>query len=218
MSLKEHTMGKVYILTNDAMPGIIKIGITDQETIEDRIKSLDNTSVPRPFRFYFAIETDKYREIEKLMHNAFSDYRTRPSREFFEMEPERAVAALRISGATEIKLNNEMIDEDGTIIEEDKEPRKNRKRFSFAFINIPPGSELVFTRDENIKCTVVSEYEVKYKDKIYSLSGLAKILLAEMGYNWAAVSGPMYYKYNGRTLPEIRREIEAGNEESEGIE
>jgi len=25
-------MGKVYILTNDSMPGIIKIGVTEQET------------------------------------------------------------------------------------------------------------------------------------------------------------------------------------------
>ena len=103
-------MGKVYILTNDSMPGIIKIGITDQETIEERIKSLDNTSVPKPFRFYFAIESEKYKDIEKLIHNAFSDYRIRNNREFFEMDPERAVAALKISGAPEIKLKNEMID------------------------------------------------------------------------------------------------------------
>ncbi len=42
-------MGIVYILTNDSMPGIIKMGITD-ESIQDRMKSLDNTSIPTPFR------------------------------------------------------------------------------------------------------------------------------------------------------------------------
>ncbi|MDR1072058.1 MAG: GIY-YIG nuclease family protein [Treponema sp.] len=76
-------MGKVYILTNDSMPGIIKIGIIDQESIEDRIKQLDNTSIPMAFRFYFAIESDRYSDIEKNIHDAFSDFRVRKNREFF---------------------------------------------------------------------------------------------------------------------------------------
>jgi len=200
-------MGKVYILTNDSMPGIIKIGITEMETIEERIKSLDNTSVPTPFRFYFAIETDKHKEIEKLIHNAFSEYRIRNNREFFEMAPERAVAALRISGAPEIKLDNEMIDEEGTVIEEDQS-KKYRKRFSFSYVNIPIGAELTYTRDDNIKCIVASDNEVEYNNKKYSLSKLADILLTENGYNWKSVQGPLYFKYNEKTLFEMKKEIE----------
>ena len=101
-------MGKVYILTNDAMPGIIKIGITEN-TVEERMKTLDTTSVPMPFRFHFAIESENFKEIEKLMHNAFSYFRIRDNREFFKMDAENAVSALKISGASEIKMNNEMI-------------------------------------------------------------------------------------------------------------
>jgi T5orf172 domain. len=200
-------MGKVYILTNDSMPGIIKIGITEMETIEERIKSLDNTSVPTPFRFYFAIETDKHKEIEKLIHNAFSEYRIRNNREFFEMAPERAVAALKISGAPEIKLDNEMIDEEGTVIEEDQS-KKYRKRFSFSYVNIPIGAELTYTRDDNIKCIVASDNEVEYNNKKYSLSKLADKLLTENGYNWKSVQGPLYFKYNEKTLFEMKKEIE----------
>jgi hypothetical protein len=200
-------MGKVYILTNDSMPGIIKIGITDQESIEDRIKSLDNTSVPKPFRFYFAIESDKYKEIEKLMHNAFSDYRIRNNREFFEMDPERAVAALKISNAPEIKLNNEMIDEEGIIINETIQKKYN-KRFSFGYVNIPIGSELIYTRDENIKCKVINDNEVEYNNKNYSLSRLADELLTQNGYSWKGVTGPLYFEYNGKTLSELKKEKE----------
>ena len=201
-------MGKVYILTNDSMPGIIKIGITDQETIEERIKSLDNTSVPKPFRFYFAIESEKYKDIEKLIHNAFSDYRIRNNREFFEMDPERAVAALKISGAPEIKLKNEMIDEEGVIINEVIQ-KKSAKRFSFGYVNIPIGSELEYTRDENIKCKVVSDNEVEYNNKKYSLSKLADELLTQSGYNWKSVQGPLYFKFNEKTLFEIKKEKES---------
>ena len=205
-------MGKVYILTNDSMPGIIKIGVTEQETIEERIKSLDNTSVPTPFRFYFAIETKKHKEIEKLIHNAFSDYRIRNNREFFEMDPERAVSALKISGEPEIKLDNEMIDSEGTIIKETSS-KKYKKRFSFEFVNIPIGSELTYTRDENIKCIVKSDSEVEYNGKLYSLSKLADELLTQNGYNWKSVQGPLYFKYNEKTLFELKKEIELSDEE-----
>jgi len=210
-------MGKVYILTNDSMPGIVKIGITEHETIEERIKSLDNTSVPTPFRFYFAIETSKHKEIEKLMHNAFSDYRIRSSREFFEMDPERAVSALRISGAPEIKLENEMIDEEGTVIN-DTSSKKHGKRFSFSFVNIPIGSELTYTRDENIKCIVTSDNEVEYNGIKYSVSRLADELLTQSGYNWKGVTGPLYFKYKEKTLSELRKEIELGLSDKEDIE
>lgn len=204
-------MGKVYILTNDSMPGIIKIGITDQESIEDRIKSLDNTSVPKPFRFYFAIETEKYKEIEKLMHNAFSDYRIRSNREFFEMDPERAVAALKISNASEIKINNEMIDEEGKVIMDENLPKGYKKRFSFSYVNIPIGSELTYTRDENIKCKVINDCEIEYNNKKYSLSRLADELLTLSGYNWKGVTGPLYFKYNEKTLSELKKEKESEN-------
>ena len=207
-------MGKVYILTNDSMPGIIKIGITEQDTIEDRIRSLDNTSVPTPFRFYFAIETDKHKEIEKLIHNAFSDVRIRNNREFFEMDPERAVSALKISGAPEIKLQNEMIDEEGTIIKETSS-KKYKKRFSFDFVKIPIGSELTYTRDENIKCLVVGDTEVEYNGKKYSLSKLADELLTQAGYNWKGVQGPLYFKYKDKTLFELRKELELSEEDVE---
>jgi hypothetical protein len=209
-------MGKVYILTNDSMPGIIKIGITDQESIEDRIKSLDNTSIPKPFRFYFAIETEKYKEIEKLMHNAFSDYRIRNNREFFEMDPERAVAALKISNAPEIKFNNEMIDEEGIIIDENIQ-KKSKKRFSFSYVDIPIGSELIYTRDENVKCKVISDNEVEYNNKNYYLSRLEDELLTQNGYNWKGVTGPLYFMYNEKTLSELKKEKELEtNDEDKG--
>ena len=51
-------MKTVYILINEAMPGIIKIGWTDKN-VEERMKELDKTSTPVPFTCYFAKRVER---------------------------------------------------------------------------------------------------------------------------------------------------------------
>ncbi len=189
------------------MPGLIKIGITEG-SVEDRIKGLDNTSLPLPFRFHYAIESDRFKQIEAHMHDAFADFRVRQNREFFRLDPERAVAALSISGAPEIKLGNSMIDSEGKVFAETPgEQKTSRKRFSFSAVNVPIGAELKFTRDKTKLCKVVSDTEVEYQSHRYSLSGLAAELISELGYEWKAIQGPKFFEYNDKTLSELREAL-----------
>lgn len=41
--------GIVYVLSNEAMPGLVKIGLTGRKDLEDRLNELYNTSVPVPY-------------------------------------------------------------------------------------------------------------------------------------------------------------------------
>lgn len=200
-------MGKVYVLTNDCMPGLVKIGYTTQ-SIEDRLRELDKTCVPWPFRCHFAIETDRYKEIESLAHDAFSDNRVRDSREFFRVSPERVVAALRIAGAKEIKTTNAATDETGRHIEDNPEQESGKKRFRFDRYGIHVGDELTFTRDKTKKCTVVEGGDVEYNGERYSISKLALKLMNELGYNWKYASGPAFFEYDGCVLSDIQSRYE----------
>ena len=154
--------GFVYVLTNDYMPGVVKIGYTAQ-SIKERLKELDKTGTPWPFRCHFAIETERYKEIEELVHEAFAGYRVRENREFFKISPEKAVAALRISGAKELMLDDEAVDENGNTIINPKSSEINKKRFDFEKYGIPAGAELNFTRDGDKKCKVVGNGNVEYE-------------------------------------------------------
>ncbi len=214
MKENHNKKGIVYVLTNDFMPGIIKIGQT-KKTVEERIKELDrNSALPQPFRFHFAIESDRYLDIEKLAHNAFDDHRVRKNREFFKIDPERAVAALKISGCTEIKLANDMIDDAGQVIDESNSKQK-RENFSFDKHNIPKGAELSFTRDPDKKCRVVDNKRVEFRGETFSLSKLARKLLLELGYDWKTVRGTAFFKYNDKILSEIYNEIENKDEDDD---
>src|SRR5438132_10801448 len=80
---------KIYVLTNEAMPGIVKIGFTAQDDVEARLTQLSShAGVPLPFECYFAAEVqigDGLR-IEKTLHQLFGEYRVNPKREFFRVD------------------------------------------------------------------------------------------------------------------------------------
>ena len=91
MATKE---GYVYIFTNESFrDGWVKIGKT--QDIKRRLKDLDNTSCPLPFKVYATMKTSKYNEAEELVQEFIahfnSDLRIRPNREYFKVSPEEAL-------------------------------------------------------------------------------------------------------------------------------
>ena len=196
----------VYILTNQSMPDTIKIGITDN--LERRVRELDNTSVALPFECYYAVEVKDASKIEKKIHEGLDDKRIRQSREFFNASPEQAKSILEIAevmGGKNVTPKNDIVE-----TPQDKEAldrsRKVRKRFNFAMINILPKTILEFAKDKTIICEVFDDTQIKFRDKITSLSDAAFIILTEMGYDWTAVQGPRWWLHNGKSLSDLRDE------------
>ena len=61
--------GIVYVLTNPAMPGMVKIGKTGRE-VEARLNDLYTTGVPLPFECVYAARVADMDKVEKAFHNA----------------------------------------------------------------------------------------------------------------------------------------------------
>ena len=74
----------VYVLTNPAMPGPVKIGMTDRDDVRPRMSDLYTTGVPLPFECVAAreIEDRAAPDIEAALHTAFGPNRVNASREF----------------------------------------------------------------------------------------------------------------------------------------
>ena len=58
-------------------------------------------------------------------------------------------------------------------------------------LDINPGEILKFKKDNSITCEVYM-IQVKFRDKITSLSNSADIVLKDMGYDWTSVQGPRW--------------------------
>ena len=198
----------IYILTNEAMPGYVKIGKTNNG-LEQRIRELSaSTSVPLPFTVFYACTVKNAQFVEHQLHDAFDDNRVNPKREFFRVAPERVVAALKLAEIKNITPKRDIVE-----TKEDQEAldaaRKIRSRFNFEMVKIPVGAELYFSRDENIKAKVVDTHtanSIEYNGKKTSLSRSAQKIL---GYQYG-VAGTDYWMYDGETLDERRRRFESG--------
>jgi hypothetical protein len=82
--------GYIYCLSNEAMPGLVKIGEihTEGRTPEDRIRELYTTGVPLPFTIEFAKKVKNPGQAESRMHTFLSDKRLNQRREFFKVTPD----------------------------------------------------------------------------------------------------------------------------------
>ncbi|WP_298331104.1 GIY-YIG nuclease family protein [Asticcacaulis sp.] len=205
-------MGTVYILTNDAMPGLVKIGRTDDGDVTARVRHINAASgVPLPFEVFYAASVENSIGWERALHEAFADRRINPRREFFRVSPDKPLAILRMAEIQGQRLAipnlEELVEHQEEVLAVNEE-RIRRSPFNFESVNIPIGSELLSVFDENISATVYDSRRILYNNVVKSLSESARDVARMTGRNWRAVQGPAYWLYNGRTLSEIREEIE----------
>ena len=193
----------IYVLTNEAMPGYVKIGMTNNSVLE-RLKQLDRTNIPMPFECYYACEVGNAKDEEKWLHSIFSDRRVRDEREFFKIDPERVVAAVRRvqkKDVTPKDFINTTKEEENAL----EEVKQMRARFDFANYKIPVGSTIVFSRDNSMKAKVLENNRIEFEGKITSLSESAQKLL---GYK-RSVAGTLYWMYEDETLDERRQRMDS---------
>ncbi len=197
----------VYILTNEALPDLIKIGMTD-ERLEERVKELSRqTGVPLPFEVYFACEVENMREVERSLHDAFLDHRINPKKEFFRLSPERVVSILKLlqkRDVTPVTDEFDGVEEKNALII----AKERRSRFNFTLADIQIGETLEYYYDNTITAVVVNEREINCNGEIGSLNQITLKLLKNSGRIWKSVQGPAFWIYKGETLDERRRRRE----------
>ncbi|MFX1767712.1 MULTISPECIES: GIY-YIG nuclease family protein [Paraburkholderia] len=88
------SQGWVYVLSNSAMPGLLKIGFTTLP-VEERVSALSTTGVPGTFIVEFKCEVDHAALLERELHHALSDARLQAEREFFRCEVGTVVEAIK---------------------------------------------------------------------------------------------------------------------------
>ena len=205
----------VYVLTNPAMPGLVKIGKTSRDDPQARMKELYKPSgVPLPFECVIAVEVEDDPDggLEKAIHTAFAPYRLNPSREFFQIEPLQVEALLKAWPGKDVtpQVNKEAEEE---LDDSDREAVKRYKRkgpnLNFHAMGMLDGTVLVSTKTGE-KAVVVGERKVSFRDEEMSATMATRLAL---GLDSKYPIGPgLYWTYEGRLLKEIYDETYGSGE------
>ena len=92
--MARRTVGFIYVLSNPAMPGMVKVGYTTA-LAEDRNKELNSTDVPLPYAVEFGAQTSFPEEVKARAHQMLDWQRVSKDREFFQVAPHLAIEAVR---------------------------------------------------------------------------------------------------------------------------
>lgn len=197
--------GTVYIISNPAMPGLVKIGKTIN--LEARLQSLYSSGVPMPFRCIYAKEVDNYSEVERKLHKGLNSHRENSNREFFRIPEEEVINFLELVPGKDVTPKEDDFEDKEDEIAFERATRIGQ-RFNFNMVKIPIGSTLTFIRDENVTCKVISSSRVEFDGNDHSLSSAALIATNRMGFNWKTIAGPLNWKFEGEVLDERRSRLE----------
>lgn len=193
----------VYVLSNSAMPGIVKIGKTTQADVQLRMNQLYTTGVPVPFECVYAIEVDDCSKVESALHIAFGPSRINPNREFFKIEAEQAIAILKLLDQKDItpEISKELNSNVSQAEVDSGEKLKKRPNMNFIEMGIPLGATLVF-KDGTTETVVHSEKKVLFNDQIMTLTAVTRDVL-NLDYS---VQPSPHWKYEGRLLKDLYEE------------
>ena len=198
-----NSLSIVYVLSNSAMPGLIKIGHTTQEDAKVRIDQLYTTGVPVPFILEYACKVPNSEEVEKALHIAFAPWRINAKREFFRMEADQAIAILKLlheeDATAEVSRQPSILD--STSIEAADELNKKRPQLNFQEMGIAIG-ELLQSKHGAATATVFGPRKVKYGDEEMSLTAVTRIVL---NIDYSVQPSP-HWSYKGRSLKDIYEE------------
>ena len=198
----------VYLLTNPTMPDLVKIGRTTD--LESRLRSLStHTGVPVPFECFYACEVADSVKVERALHDAFGDHRINPKREFFRLNPDRAVAILELVALKDAAPCTE-IAEDQVELDALHREQSRREQFRFSMVDVPVGATLTFSKDDTITAKVIDDKRIEFEGTVTSTSAAATKLLHRRGWTLRAAQGPLYWMFEGETLAERRMRMEDG--------
>ncbi len=224
--------GIVYILINPCLDGWVKIGMTERNDINRRLRELNRpTNLPLSYRCYATYEVENPLEVEKHIHSIIDriddtlharerleNGRIR-EREFFKISPETAYGIFK--DIAELRNDKENLKlyaptQTQSIEEEIAESRTKRSNNSFKLLNIAVGEEITFIYNDDLSAKVINDKNrVEYNGEEYSVTALAQKILIE-DYNWSKdlhVNGWRYFTKNGMTLSDMRDKL--GSEENE---
>ena len=95
--------GWVYVITNKAMPGLVKVGYSMKDP-EMRAAELDHTGSPNPYVVGYEVLVEDPRDVETTIHSRLGSQNA--GKEWFRCSLEEAIRAIQAEVGTRALYEN----------------------------------------------------------------------------------------------------------------
>lgn len=95
--------GWVYVITNKAMLGLVKIGYSMKDP-DLRATELNHTGTPHPYVVDYEVLVEEPRSIEQKVHLYLREFRE--GKEWFRCSSEKAIAAIKFIAGEDVQVEN----------------------------------------------------------------------------------------------------------------
>ena len=114
--------------------------------------------------------------------------RVRTTREFFEIDTQRVIAALKLTNGVDVTPKADIAEDEESIAALERTVAK-RKTYSFSDAQVNVGDILTYSKDDTITSVVVADKKIDFEGEIVSVSKAALTLLHREGYKWKQANG-----------------------------
>ena len=190
MSGKE---GTVFILTNDAMPGFVRLDFTTKDDVTARIRKVNRSELPVPYRVEYAARVPDCEALERSLRFVFSDFCEERGSNFFKINPDLLRAAIEPAAIATVELDDEELG-----IEPDMRTKMDQlsayhDALRFEALKLEPGTALNFVKDPSLTCTVIGNGMVEFEGNAATPAEASVKAMQKLGFEWDRVSATDYW-------------------------
>lgn len=202
-------------MTNKAMPGLVKIGYTEND-VEKRRRELSNTSVPYPFEIFAIVGPGIVKNADKTMHNWFpKSLRVNDNREFFNITPEYALEIIEenVRHSSVFGVECVVTRMDSQTSKQQSVKRSSDKPKSYTFLDVGINNGDIITCEFDKKdCVVVDAEKRLISDpsnpsmQMTTSAYCNRVKPSVNGKKWSW-TGTRHFFFKGKTILQIAREM-----------
>ena len=132
----------------------------------------------------------------------FADHRTRTTPKFCEIDPQRIIAALKLTREPDVTPKGDIAENKEGVKALEKAILRPRKSFKLPDAALKIGDTINYENNEKIIAQVVSEKKILFEGEETSLSKSALKLLQRDRYTWQTVKGWQNWSFERETIAE----------------
>lgn len=194
MSAKE---GTVFVLTNDAMPGFVRLDHTTKNDLAARIERINRGELPVPFRLHYAAVVADCELVDRNIRFMFAEYCEKPGSKFFKINPDILHAAIELAAREVIELSDK---EQGISPAERAKMdqiRAYHDAVRFEALNAEAGTVLRFSKNEALTCKAMGNGMVEIDGNPATPAEASAMAMQASGFDWPDVAATDYWVPDG---------------------